>query len=217
MGKNKIIWTLILCFVGLFWPIAHGQPVLKTPPAAAIVKVPEAQVRADLVNANQKYLAVRENRIKNAKGQWVYTNRGTELDKIQKRAGCPLGCFWCGAYMYVLHDDVGIDARKDLKVKNPLQVASWFSRADVIVWRPGSGNNRVGVAPQPGDVMRMFASHIEMYVGQDWHRDVARRRIPSAGGNTGGATGWQGVHITERNLAHIQLVSNYLTPYLASR
>lgn len=182
-----------------------------------MAKPSEAQVRADLVNANQKYLSVRENRIKNAKGQWVYTNRGTELDKIQRRAGCPLGCFWCGAYMFVVFEDVGIDARKDLKIRNPLQVASWFSSANHIVYRPGSGNNRVGVAPQPGDVMRMFASHIEMYVGQDWHRDVARRRIPSAGGNTGGATGYQGVHLTERNLAHIQLVANHLTPYVSSR
>ena len=119
--------------------------------------------------------------------------------------------------MYVLFEDVGIDARKDLKIRNPLQVSSWFSNSNHIVYRPSSGNNRVGIAPQRGDVMRMFASHIEMYVGQDWHRDVARRRIPSAGGNTGGASGQQGVHITERNLSHIQLVANHLSPFLSNR
>ncbi|MFC0182563.1 hypothetical protein SAMN04515674_101519 [Pseudarcicella hirudinis] len=174
----------------------------------------ESELREKIVKAQEKYLTVREDRYwSNTQKTWVYTNRGTELDKIQKRAGCPLGCYWCGAYQTVLHQDVGIDVRKDFGIENPLSVREWFKKSSRIVYIKGSGNQRTGILPKKGDEMRMFYSHIEMYVGDDWLKDFARKKIPSGGGNTGGGKGWHGVYITNRNLNEIQLVSNHISFY----
>lgn len=172
----------------------------------------EPEFREGIVNIQSKYLHVRENYyIKN--GKRVYTNRSEGVDAIQRRAGCPLGCFWCGAYITVLFDDMGVDARKDLGVSNPLRVASWFGDSKKIVWRAGHGNNRVGLLPKKGDVVRMFYSHIEMYNGEDWIKDLARKRVKLGGGNTGGGRGPHGVYITERNINVVQYVANWITPY----
>ena len=148
-----------------------------------------------------------------SKGNKVYTNRSKDVDAIQKRAGCPLGCFWCGAYMYVLFEDMGVNARKDLKVREPLQVKAWFEDPKKIVWRSGQGNQRVGMLPRKGDLVRMFYSHIEMYNGDDWLKDVARKRVLVGGGNTGGGKGPHGVYITDRPISVVQFVANWITPY----
>lgn len=180
--------------------------------------MPEAQIRARVIEAQGKYLHVREDKVWSEKTKsWVYTNRGKELDVIQRRAGCPLGCYWCGAYMTVLFADVGIDVRKDFGVKNPLAVRDWFAQTSKIIYTPANGNRRVGLLPQRGDLIRMFSSHIEMYNGDDWLKDVARKRILCGGGNTGGNGGHHGVYVTERPLSIAQYIVNYITPYARSR
>jgi len=162
-----------------------------------------------------KYLHVRENYyIKD--GKRVYNNRGADVEDIQRRSGCPIGCFWCGAYIYVLFDDMGVNARKDLKVREPLQVAAWFEDPKKIVWRAGQGNPRVGMLPRKGDLIRMFASHIEMYNGDDWLKDLARKRVLVGGGNTGDGSGHHGVYITDRPISVVQFVANWITPYFLS-
>lgn len=146
-------------------------------------------------------------------GKKVYNNRGRDVEEIQIRSGCPLGCYWCGAYIWCLFDDMGVDAQKDLEVSNPLQVKAWFSDPNKIVYRQGHGNPRAGVMPRKGDTGRMFYSHIEMYSGDDWLKDLTRKRVKMGGGNTGGGTGVHGVHITERPISAIQMISNHITPY----
>lgn len=177
------------------------------------VNFSEPEFREALVKGQQKYLHVREDFYVDTKGNKVYTNRSKEVDAIQKRAGCPLGCFWCGAYMYVLFEDMGVNARKDLKVREPLQVKAWFEDPKKIVWRAGQGNQRVGMLPKKGDLVRIFYSHIEMYNGDDWLKDVARKRVLVGGGNTGGGKGAHGVYITDRPISVVQFVANWITPY----
>lgn len=108
---------------------------------------------------------------------------------------------------------MGVNPIKDLGVKNPLLVASWFGDASKIVYRQGKGNPRVGVLPRKGDVGRMFYSHIEMYNGDDWVKDLTRKKGKFGGGNTGGGTGVHGVHITERPISNIQFIANWISPY----
>lgn len=173
----------------------------------------EEEFRESIAAVQVKYLHVRESFYIDAKGQKVYNNRGADVEDIQRRSGCPLGCFWCGAYMHVLFQDMGVDTRKDLGVE-PLLVASWFGDPGKIVYRRNAGNPRGGVLPRKGDLLRMYASHVEMYVGDDWLKDLLiRKKIPSGGGNTGGGTGAHGVHITERRASDIQLAANWITPY----
>lgn len=116
--------------------------------------------------------------------------------------------------MFVLFEDMGVNARKDLGVREPLQVVAWFEDPDKIVYRRNAGNPRAGKLPRKGDVLRMFSSHIEMYNGEDWIKDLlVIKKVPSGGGNTGGGTGEHGVYITLRRASDIQLAANWITPY----
>ena len=176
----------------------------------------EKEMRNMVVAGNERYMHVRESKYWNGKS-WVYTNRGKEVEEIQHRAGCTYACAWCGAYVYCVFQDQGIDARRDFKVGNPTAVRSWFGKPEKIVYRAAQGNKRVGLTPQKGDVVSTFSSHIEIYVGNDWWSDVARKRIPCVSGNTGGDNGeGQGVHLAMRPLGSVKLVANYLTGYYAN-
>jgi hypothetical protein len=209
MGKINRSLCIVLCCIAFLRPDGYSQHVLNG------FHFTETEFRESLVKILPKYLHVRENFYwKN--GNRVFNNRGNWVDDIQRRSGCPLGCYWCGAFMWCLFDDMGVDAKRDFGVFNPLQVKAWFSDSKRIVYQQGQGNKRVGVLPQKGDVARMFYSHIEMYIGDDWVKDVARKRVKTVGGNTGGGTPIQGVHITERPLSNIQYIANHISPYFTT-
>lgn len=138
-------------------------------------------------------------------------NKGTEVEKLQKRFGYPSGTPYCGLYAYAAHIDCGVPASQ---LPKQFALARAWCVQEKIVWKRGQDPAPI----QKGMTVLLWINSVDTvgHVGVVFNKSKDRSGdyIVYHSGNTrsNNIISGDGVHLVKIYLRSIYAIADYITP-----